>query len=193
MIFPGLKTRKARARARLAEARKAMHAASPDAADALVANFPDEIWPKIGDVVSGFIPIGSEIDPRTLLAAFSCEGAVTALPVARKGGVLEFRAWRPGDPLVKAGFGLSEPEETAERVHPTLVLAPMLAFDLKGRRLGWGGGFYDREIALMRGERTVTIVGLAFDGQKLKRVPTGRHDQKLDWIVTEQGAYKARR
>lgn len=187
-----LKKRKARLRARMAETRKALREANPGAAEALVANFPDEIWPKIGAVVSGFIPIGSEIDPQKLLAAFVCEGAITALPVAKDRGVLEFRAWRPGDPLVKAGFGLQEPVETAERVHPTLVLTPMLAFDLRGRRLGWGGGFYDREIALMRGERTVTIVGLAFDGQQIPRVPTGRHDQPLDWIVTEKAAYKAR-
>jgi len=187
-----LKQRKAKMRVRMAEARKLMHAANPDAADALVNNFPDEIWPKIGQVVSGFVPIGSEIDPTRLLAAFVCEGAVTCLPVAKKERMLEFRAWRPGDPLVKAGFGLSEPEETADRVHPTLILTPLLAFDLKGRRLGWGGGFYDREIALMRGERTVTIVGVGFDEQRLSRVPTGRHDQSLDWVVTEKTAYRTR-
>jgi 5-formyltetrahydrofolate cyclo-ligase len=191
MMF--LKSRKKKLRARMAEARKGLAEAHPDAADALCRNFPDEIWPKIGEVVSAFIPIAGEIDPRKLLGQFACEGAVTALPVAKEGGVLEFRAWRPGDPLVKAKFGLSEPEETADRVHPALVLAPLLAFDLKGRRLGWGGGFYDREIALMRGERTVTIVGIAFDAQKVRRVPAGKHDQPLDWIVTEKAAYRARR
>ncbi len=189
MIF--LKNRKKKLRARMGQARKGLAEAHPEAPDALVENFPDEIWPKIGAVVSGFVPIRGEIDPRKLLAAFSCEGAVTALPVTKPGNALEFRAWRPGDPLVQAGMGLSEPPDSADRVHPTIVLTPLLAFDLKGRRLGWGGGFYDREVAQMRGERSVQIVGIAFDAQKVNRVPTGRHDQPLDWIVTEKAAYKA--
>jgi 5-formyltetrahydrofolate cyclo-ligase len=189
MLF--LKRRKAAMRKRQAALRKDLAGAHPDAAEALTRNFPDAIWPKIGAVVSGFVPIAGEIDPRTLMAAFVCEGATTALPVTGPGNTLEFRAWRPGDPLKKAGFGLSEPEEGADVVHPTLVLAPLLAFDLKGRRLGWGGGFYDREIAKMRGVRDVTIVGVAFDAQQVPRVPTGRWDQKLDWIVTEKAAYRA--
>ncbi len=191
MIF--LKRRKTALRTRMSALRKALPS-DPDAADALCRNFPDEIWPRIGAVVSGFIPIAGEIDVLKLLGQFACDGAVTALPVTKEGGVLEFRVWRPGDPLVKAGFGLSQPGPDAEPVQPALILAPLLAFDLKGRRLGWGAGFYDREIARLRASGPgVTVAGIGFDAQKVRRVPTGRHDQRLDWIVTERAAYRTRR
>lgn len=189
MLF--VKRRKAALRRRMKLIRKGLAAAHPDSAEALTRNFPDEIWPKIGSVVSGFIPIAGEIDPLNMMAAFACEGAVTALPVVQPGNLLVFRAWKPGDPLHPGPMGLQQPADSAPEVQPDIVLTPLLAFDLKGRRLGWGGGFYDREIEEMRRERSVQIVGIAFDAQKTRRVPVGRWDQPLDWIVTEKTAYRA--
>ena len=78
----------------------------------------------------------------------------------------------------------------AEPSNPTCCWCRLLAFDKTGYRLGYGGGFYDRTIELARSEREIVAVGVAFAGQKVKKVPHGKHDQPLDWMLTEAGAFK---
>ncbi|MCW5725792.1 MAG: 5-formyltetrahydrofolate cyclo-ligase [Maricaulaceae bacterium] len=186
-----LRWRKSRAR-RAAFARRARaRAAAPDAARALVANFPDDIWPAIGSVVAGYHPIGDEIDPRPLLETFHCEQARLALPCMQgKGRPLAFRQWLPGDELVKAAFGVMEPAADRAELRPALVLVPLLAADRAGNRLGYGQGYYDRTLAFLRAQGPVVAAGLAYDGQLAASVPAGRHDQRLDWLITEKRAYR---
>jgi len=182
--------RKSRARKQALAARKAAHAADPEAGRKLAAHFPDEIWPRIEAVVAGYRPIGSEIDPTALMETFFCEQTRLALPVVQgEGEALLFRRWQPGDALAKGAFNVEEPAGTAPEVRPVLVLVPLLAADLKGRRLGYGKGYYDRTLAALREAGTVIAVGLAHEAQLLPAVPAGGHDQRLDWIVTEKGAY----
>jgi 5-formyltetrahydrofolate cyclo-ligase len=141
--------------------------------------------------VSGFWPIRSEIDPRPLMEAFAAHGARLCLPVVRKSG-LTFRAYRPGDALVRAGFGLSEPGEDAPEVRPRLMLVPLAAFDRRGDRIGYGAGYYDRAIARFTADGgPLTTVGVAFSMQEVDRVPTELHDRRLDWIVTESEVIRA--
>ena len=181
--------RKARARQAAAAARKAAHGADPKAGARLADHFPDEIWPPLHSVVAGYFAIRDEIDPRPLMETFHCEQARLALPcVTGPDQPLVFRAWTPGDDLVRGAFGVSEPKPNAPEVRPVLVLVPLLAFDEAGRRLGYGAGFYDRTIEGLRALGPVTTVGLAYEAQKLKRVPTAGHDAGLDWILTEDGA-----
>jgi 5-formyltetrahydrofolate cyclo-ligase len=183
--------RKARARRIAAAARESAHAADPGAGVRLADAFPDEIWPPLHSIVAGYFAIRDEIDPRPLLETFHCEQARLCLPcVTGPGQPLVFRSWSPGDELVKGAFGVSEPRPSAPEVRPSLVLLPLLAFDRAGRRLGYGAGFYDRTIEALRGLGPVTTVGLAYEAQRLKRVPTAGHDVVLDWIVTEQRAYR---
>ena len=82
------------------------------------------------------------------------------------------------------------PGEDAPIVKPDVFLVPLLAFDKRGFRLGYGGGFYDRTIELARSQRQIIAVGVAFSGQKVKDVPHGKHDEPLDWMLTEEGAFK---
>lgn len=183
--------RKGRARKAAAVARKAAHAADPEAAARLTETFPDAIWPPLHSVVAGYFAIRDEIDPRPLMETFHCEQVRLALPcVTGPDQPLVFRSWSPGDELVKGAFAISEPRASAPEVRPSLVLLPLLAFDRAGRRLGYGAGFYDRTIEALRGLGPVTTVGLAYEAQRLKRVPTASRDAALDWIVTEQGAYR---
>ena len=136
--------------------------------------------------VSGFWPIRSEIDPRPLMRRLAQLGAALCLPVVRDTG-LQFRAYAFGDPLDKAGFGLSEPPQTAPEVRPRIMLAPMAAFDRFGDRVGYGKGHYDRAIERMLADgKPLTIVGLAFSLQEVERVPAEPHDRRLDWILTER-------
>jgi 5-formyltetrahydrofolate cyclo-ligase len=109
------------------------------------------------------------------------------LPAIRAAGEpLDFRAWQPGEPLVPAGFGTQEPAATAPSVAPSVLLVPLLAFDAAGYRLGYGGGFYDRSLALLRAAGDTLAVGLAYADQQVAAVPREATDQPLDLVVTER-------
>ncbi|NNG03327.1 MAG: 5-formyltetrahydrofolate cyclo-ligase [Inquilinus sp.] len=152
------------------------------------------IEPPAGAVVSGFVPIRDEIDVMPLLAALAERGHPCALPVvAGPRQPLDFLAWAPGDPLRPGPFDVPIPAPTAARRRPELLLVPMLAFDGRGRRIGYGAGFYDATLALLRRDGPVLAVGVAFAGQQVDAIPVEPHDQPLDWIVTERSAWRVER
>jgi 5-formyltetrahydrofolate cyclo-ligase len=137
-----------------------------------------------GTIVSGFLPIRSEIDPRPLLEALHARGAALCLPNVENGGLV-FRAWAPGAELVKVGFGLLAPAPGAAAIDPTDMLVPLAAFDRRGGRIGYGKGHYDVAIAA-HFERSLTrTIGLAFAMQEVDSIPLEAHDRPLDLIVTE--------
>lgn len=141
-------------------------------------------------LVAAYMPIGSEIDCRPLLDKIMAEGAPVCLPVvAGADKPLTFRRWSPGDPLVTGPMGIAEPPASAETVSPEVLLVPMLAFDRRGYRLGYGGGYYDRTLKALREGGEIVAVGVAFAGQVRDTVPITEDDQRLDWIVTETGAF----
>ena len=170
--------------------RRAVARATATAAEAAVALFDALPRPPAGTVVSGYWPMGDEFDPRPLLAALHARGHPCCLPVViGRGQPLVFRAWAPGDALRAAAFGTSVPPPSAPEREPSLLLVPLLLVDARGYRLGYGGGFYDRTLAGLRAARgDVLAVGLAFEGQRVARVPTDDTDQRLDWLVTEARA-----
>jgi 5-formyltetrahydrofolate cyclo-ligase len=181
----------------LLKARRAEAARSPGAADAVAAHaLALPVW-QAGAVVAGYWPIRDELDPRALMQALAARGLVLALPrTSRHGspGPLSFHAFdlaRP-DLLDTGAFGLREPPATAATVTPDILLLPLLGFDRAGGRIGWGQGHYDRTLAALEaaGRRVVTI-GLAYGAQEVDAVPSAPHDRRLDWIVTETGAYGA--
>ena len=142
-----------------------------------------------GDIVAGFWPIKSELDPRPLMAALTRLGMGNALPATPAAGMpLIFHAWKDGDAVIDGLYGTSEPEPAAPVVTPKLILVPMLAFDDMGYRLGYGGGFYDRTLAQIRAEgNRVRCVGVAYDCQHVEQVPIGIYDAVLDGVLTESG------
>ena len=174
------------------EARRetACHHAGATAGASAAKHFFGAIGVPAGCVVSGYWPMRHEFDVRPLLETFHARGHVCALPlVVGKGQPLEFRVWSPGASLVEAAFGTRVPADNADVVTPTLLLTPMLAFDARGYRLGYGGGFYDRTLDGLRASGlTPLAVGCAFHGQRIDRVPVNATDQRLDWVVTERGA-----
>jgi 5-formyltetrahydrofolate cyclo-ligase len=144
-----------------------------------------------GAVVSAYWPMRSEADPRPLAKELAALGAALALP-SFVGKTMLFRAWPPDDELVPAGFQTFEPPPSASVVVPTLVLAPLLAFDARGHRLGWGKGYYDTALgkldAAARGEGVRPfVVGFTFACQEVAAVPVEPHDRRLDAILTEHG------
>ena len=137
--------------------------------------------------VSGFIPYKSEITTIPLLSALRKLGWRTCLPVViAPDQPLAFRAWEPGGELVPGAWDIPVPPESAPEVLPNVLLVPMLAFDARGHRLGYGGGFYDRTLEKLRALKTITAIGVAYHAQMVAEVPRGDYDAPLDYIMTEQ-------
>jgi 5-formyltetrahydrofolate cyclo-ligase len=140
---------------------------------------------KKNAVVSFYWPMGDEADPRALVARLAARGHALALPVvAQKKSPLVFRRWREGDVLMVHAFGMHEPASDVPVVTPDVLLVPLLAFDARGHRLGYGGGFYDRTLASLE---TKLAIGIAYAGQEVDALPAMPHDHPLDMVVTELG------
>lgn len=169
-------------RARLAAA------AAPDAAECaarglmrLLAGMPDS-------TLAGYWPMGDEFDVRPALAAALSRGWSCALPVVvGRDAPLVFRSWRPGDGLERGGFGTLVPHRDRPEIVPRVVLVPLLGFDARGFRIGYGGGYYDHSLARLRALGDIDAIGIAFAGQEIEAVPTDGFDQGLDALVTEAG------
>lgn len=144
----------------------------------------DYLAPHRGKVLSGYMPMRSEIDPLPAMAAH--QGPVGVPVILAKATPLRFREWSPGCRLVEGAFRALIPEEGAW-VEPEVMIVPLLAFDARGYRLGYGGGFYDRTLEGLRARGPVLAVGFAFAVQEVAEVPTDAFDQRLDAIVTEAG------
>ena len=101
-----------------------------------------------------------------------------------------FRLWKQGDALIEESFGTRAPAATATEVQPDILIVPLLSFDRAGYRLGYGGGFYDRTLEMLRKIKPVLAVGVAYSGQQVDAVLRGPYDQPLDWILTESGGFQ---
>jgi 5-formyltetrahydrofolate cyclo-ligase len=110
--------------------------------------------------------------------------------VVRRGLPLLFRAWHPGQPLVTGSFGVPRPDKDQPELTPRVLIVPLLAFDRAGYRLGYGGGFYDRTLAALRQRKPITAIGVGYVAQELPQVPHGPMDQRLDYVLTEDGPKK---
>jgi len=143
--------------------------------------------------VSGYYPFGDELDCLPLLRRLIGEGHKIGLPVTRKGQPLIFRAWTPGTRMARGAMGIPRPPDDAPEVTPSVLLVPLAAFDDRGYRVGYGGGFYDRTLAKLRAAGPATAVGVAFAAQRVDRVPNEPHDEPLDWILTPEGAHRVGR
>ena len=141
-------------------------------------------------ILAGYAPIGDEADPGEILRRAHAGGHECVLPcVETRNAPLIFRQWRPGEPLVAGPHGTRAPSGEAAEAMPDIVLVPLLAFDGAGRRLGYGGGYYDRTLEALRAKNGKCLaVGLAFAAQEAAELPEDEGDQRLDWIVTERGA-----
>ena len=179
---------KAGLRANALAARAMMaHAAGPLAARRLARRGVELLASLPGRIVAGYAPIRHEIDVMPLMEALHAAGRELALPVVEeRNAPLTFRAWRPGEPLRKAAFGVPAPLPGAPPVRPDVLIVPLAAFDRAGHRLGYGGGYYDRTLRALRREGPVTAVGAAFSGQELDIVPHDENDEPLDAIVTDR-------
>ncbi len=146
--------------------RRALAAADPDAAVRAAWRLPIERLPR-ASVVAGYRPMAAELDPGPLLVRLRAAGAPLAFPRV-DGAALLFE------------------DDDGALARPDLIIAPLLAFDRRGHRLGQGGGHYDRAIAALRADGgPLFVLGLAFAGQEVAELPAEPHDQRLDAVLTE--------
>jgi 5-formyltetrahydrofolate cyclo-ligase len=183
----GLTSDKAALRKITGGRRDQLAAVAPDSAERFKHRFLETWKLSAGTVVSAFWPIRSELDTRPLIQALHDLGCVIALPVVKaRLTALEFRQWTPDTRLDVGQFGVSTPPADAAVLEPDWLLVPLLAFDARGYRLGYGGGFYDITLADLRARKKIFAIGAAYDGQEIAAVPRDANDARLDAILTEQ-------
>ncbi len=156
----------------------------------LCKNFFDNVDIKEVGCVASYWPIERELDTSILMEELLDKGVNVALPIVEKGSrILKFAQWNVDIPMSIGSYNIPQPEidEKTVWLEPDIFLVPMLAFDRQGSRLGYGGGYYDSTLAEYRNKSEVLAIGLAYAEQAcLFHLPTEEHDQRMDWIITEQ-------
>ena len=137
-----------------------------------------------GVPLSGFVPIRTEIDPLPAMAEAAAHGLVGVPVIQAKDMPLKFSRWQPDGALRDGPFGAAVPE-VDDFFEPEILIVPLVAFDAAGGRIGYGGGFYDRTLELLRAKRSTLAIGFAFDAQEAIDLPLEATDQPLDMVVTE--------
>lgn len=164
--------------------RKAAHAEAAAKAPEANARLLDLIGEAPGVVVSGYMPIRSEIDPRPTMTALAEAGVQLCVPVIEgREQPLTFREWTPESEMVDGPFGAAVPKR-GEWLEPQILIVPLVGFDRAGSRLGYGGGFYDRTLAILREKKPVRAYGFAYAAQEAE-IPVEDVDQRIDGVVTE--------
>ena len=120
----------------------------------------------------------------------SRKNLVTSLPVITPKGAMKFFKWKLLEPLKVNNYGFLEPTTNTKTVSPDLILVPLVAYDRFRNRLGYGKGYYDRFLGkYLKKHKNILTIGIAFSFQKYKKIPTSKHDVKLDYILTEKGIF----
>ncbi len=149
-------------------------------------NFFREIKLPQKSIVALYWPIGDELDCFAIIEKLQKTDHQVCLPcIEGKDQPLVFKEFRGEENLVPAGFGTREPDKNAKILQPGFIILPLLGFDKKGNRLGYGKGFYDRTIVAMA--KKPELCGLAFSVQEFKEIPANAHDVPLTRIITENG------
>jgi 5-formyltetrahydrofolate cyclo-ligase len=132
-------------------------------------------------------PYRDEFDARHAVRRWRDRGATAALPeVVESKAPLQFRKWWPGAPMRAGVYDIPVPDGT-EIVVPDVAIVPMNGYDLRGYRLGYGGGFFDRTLAALG--RRVVAVGVSYDLLRLPTIYPQAHDLPMDFVVTESGIH----
>lgn len=133
-------------------------------------------------------PIKHEPDVRAVVEFWAGLGVRAALPVVLAPATpLAFRIWTADTRLEADRYGIPTPVD-GDFVQPDMILLPLNGFDAAGYRLGYGGGYFDRTLAALAPRPLA--VGVGFEINRLDCIRPEMHDQRLDWIVTENGAFK---
>ena len=136
-------------------------------------------------IVGGYYPVNFEIDILEFLEKLEMKGLQLCLPIVKKDNKMDFYSWSTKNLLKLNKYGIPEPEQI-KKVFPDIILVPLVAFDSRLYRIGYGGGYYDRYIKKLSNKKNLLKIGIAHSCQKINRVPTNKYDKKLDIIINEK-------
>ncbi len=175
-------------RRRLAAAREARTAAARAADGRLLAAAFAGWLARDVHTLAAYAGVGTEPPTRVLLVAVAASGRTVLLPAVLRGGVLDWAAYDGWDQLVRGPIGLREPAGprlgAGALASVDLVVAPALAVDRTGTRLGRGGGYYDRALT---GVAPAHVVAVVFDDEIVARLPREEHDRPVGAALTPSG------
>ena len=179
-----------RALRRKAENRRKVAASmrSKQASLLLLNRFMDLFRDRLSSsVVSAYWPLPGEIDVRPLIYALLQRGVTVLLPSSTgRNKPLVFRRWEEGVDLVDSGLGFMEPDTDTAILSPNLLIVPLLGFDAICNRLGYGGGYYDISLRVLRKNLNICAVGVAYEEQEFCEIPIDQYDEPLDMVLTDQ-------
>ncbi len=136
-------------------------------------------------VVGGYYPYNYEVDVMKILDNFEKKKYLISLPKIKKNYKMDFFNWSFKEPLIINKYGIPEP--TSNKImYPNIFLIPLVAYDEKLYRIGYGGGYYDRYLKKIKKRKKIVTIGLAYSFQKVKKIPIKEHDMKLDFVITEK-------
>lgn len=161
--------------------RKAAHSARGEAPARLLG---DVLEQHRGAILAGYMPMRTEIDPLPAMTAAAAHGPICVPVIEGEGRPLLFSRWTPDCVMKDGPFGARIPQ-VDDFITPEVLIVPLVAFDRVGGRLGYGGGFYDRTLEMLRAEGRVLAIGFAYAAQEAEGLPLEPTDQPLDMIVTE--------
>ncbi len=136
-------------------------------------------------VIGGYYPVNFEINILNFLRELEHKGNQICLPVTKKNNEMDYYLWSYLDLLKLNKFGIPEPEKN-KKVIPDIILVPLVAFDKKLFRIGYGGGYFDRYIGKNLNKKNILKVGVGYSFQKIDKIPINKFDKKLDIIITEK-------
>ena len=136
-------------------------------------------------IFGGYYPYNFEVDVLQILNKLENKKYKISLPKIKNNSSMDFFNWSKNDPLIINKFGIPEPI-TNKIIYPDVLLVPLVAFDSKFNRLGYGGGFYDRYLKRIKRIKNILTIGLAYSFQEVKSIPINNYDIKLDFIITEK-------
>jgi len=139
-------------------------------------------------IIGSYYPVNFEADTFQLMKMFKQKGYKLSLPVISSKYYMNFYTWNLNDPLYVNKYGIPEPKSKI-KVIPSILLIPMVAYDKRLNRLGYGGGYYDRFLKKYE-KKNILKIGLAITCQEVKKLPTNNFDKKMDYILTEKKLYK---
>ena len=159
---------------------------SPEKSAVICQKFLTEIALKPDDIIASYHPMGSEVEVEELNKTLSEKYNLCLPCITSPDAPLIFRKWIAGENLIEGKYSIFEPSEKSQILTPDIIIVPLLAFDENKNRLGYGGGYYDRTLALYPNAKKI---GLAYEAQKFEYIPSEKYDIKLDTIITEEKIY----
>ena len=138
-------------------------------------------------IIAGYYPSYKEVNILNFLDKAAKKKYITALPKIKNNNNMVFKHWKFKEPLCVNKYGILEPQKNQNEIVPDLFLVPLLAFDNKLNRIGYGKGYYDKFLNKISRKKKIIAIGIAYSFQRYNKIPINKLDYKLEYIFSEKG------